>query len=967
MKTSRRKKRTRLVARIMVLFISIGLMPIGHFAVESSTVEPDRIVQYFDLKTGEWINCHSRCDGLDLDMEESFCDWTIPSTGEPALTGDIFDIPDGTTIRFVGGTPKEPADRAPITINFIDGGHVEWLSYYSNSGSRGLVTLTGSGGTFEMLGGEIDGQDGGALHAVGEDIHITVTEGKLAGGHNRTNIVELEGSQNHLILNGGELIVDSNATVIALTGTNNWVFVNEGRVIGRNADTISIQGQNNRVVQRGGLISTETGIGVVLESSSAGLFLLGGVLYSPISGEDYLIEPGDGIVVRWTDFQMYHQLGTSDGLEVSGAGGNAFWEMVDDQPGIYFIRGINQGFVPVDDVTLTPGLNMSPESFIFQLNDHVYNGHPHPVSVRLVSGIIGWITFEVYYEETREDGTLYSTRMAPVNAGTYTVVLHITAEGGHTTLRQVLPLGEFTIEPASIAIVPDEGQRKYFGQDDPAEFTFGFQSPISGEYPDFVGYLTREPGERVGEYSFRFSGCFALLDNEAGNFLARNYTSTFATGATFGIVQYQTDARASTNISGFGWLEPSESQLILTAPSGYRISLDDCFDEDTWSPYIAKDITYGRNQSTIYYLRSAVESETYNAITAPKDLAYHVGTVPLPTGRIRFRDEESRNFNNNRDYTLFFNERVEVTIYGNSEAGEIELIEFYQDFSNTSRITNFDVLNWQVASTDSSQATLTFDETGNFALYVRITDSFGNRSVFLDTGVVIFENNVEQVTGGRFYRGRGAHQVSMAKNNNQIGRILLNGQEVAPTGFTVNNQGVLFADQYLSNLADGVHQFVVTWNPGGRPFVSNPVNDRPRDTIVIVVVADVERQEAQGQVNNIPVTTPQAPTPPTIRQGGGIPDVVDEEEEPEEELAQEIPEFETAVIPEADPPATPPVLDSIEQFIEDGLFTPEEVSRNIGIIVRNAVIGTLAVGGFAGFSQRYLMIKSLGGHSIDSW
>ena len=957
---------------MMVLFISIGLMPIGHFAVESSTVEPDRIIQYFDLETGEWINGHSYCDGLDLDMEESFCNWTMPSTGESALTGDVFDIPDGTTIRFVGGTPEEPADRAPITINFIDGGHVEWLSYYSNSGSRGLVTLTGSGGTFEMLGGEIDGQGGGALHAVGEDIHITMIEGRFAGGHNRTNIVELEGSQNHFTINGGELIVDSNATVIALTGTNNWVFVNEGSVIGRNADTISIQGQNNRVVQRGGLISTETGIGVVLESSSAGLFLLGGVLYSPISGEDYLIYLGDGIVVRWTDFQGDHQIGTSQGLEVSGAEGNAFWDMVDDQPGIYFIRGINQGFVPVDDVMLTPGLNMSLESFIFQLSDHVYNGHPHPVSVGMVSGIIGAISFEVYYEETKEDGTLYSTRTAPVNAGTYTVVLHITAEGGHTLLRQVLPLGEFTIEPANIAIVPNEGQRKYFGQDDPAEFTFRVESPVLGEYPGFEGYLSREPGERVGEYSFRFSDCFTLLDNEAGNFLARNYTVAYAIGATFGIVQYQTDARASTNISGYGWLDPSESQLILTAPSGYRISLDDSFDENTWFSYIATDITHGRNQSVIYYLRSVVESRTFNAISTPIELAYNVGEVPLPTGRIRFRDEGSRNFNNNTDYTLFFNERVEVTIYGNSEAGAIERIEFYQDFSNTSRITNFDALNWEVASTASSQATLTFDETGSFVLYVRITDGLGNQSVFLDTGIVIFENNVGQVEGGRFYRGRGAHQVSMAKNNNQISGILLNGQEVAPTGFTVNNQGVLFADQYLSNLADGVHQFVVSWNPGGRPFVPNPVNDRPRDTIVIVVVADVEIQEVQGQGNNIPVTTPQAPTPqaptpPTIRQGGGIPDAVEEEEVPEEELTQEIPEYEAAVIPEADPPVVPPVLDSIEQFIEEGVFTPEEVSRNIGIIVRSAIIGTLAVGGFAGFSQRYLMIKSLDGHSIDSW
>ena len=966
------------MAWVMVLFISIGLMPIGHFAIEPSTVEPGKIVQYYDLYTGEWtIYCHSCCDGLDID--ELLCDFMLPLTGESTLTGDIFDVAENTTLRFVGGTPENPADRAPITINFIDGGHVEWLSYYNNSGSRGLVTLTGSGGTFEMLGGEIDGRDGGALHAVGEDIHITVTDGRLAGGHNRTNIVELEGSQNHLTINGGELIVDSNATIIALTGTHNWVSVNEGRVIGRNADTISIQGQNNRVVQRGGLISTETGTVVVLESSSAGLFLLGGVLYSPISGEDYLIYPGDGIVVRWTDLQTNVQVGTSESLQVSGGNGVAFWNIIDDQSGISFARGINQGFVPVDEVILSPGLNMSPESFIFQLEDHVYNGHPHPVAVGLISGIVGAINFDVYYEETREDGTFYSTRVAPVNAGTYTVVLYITAEGGYTLLRQVLPLGEFTIQPASLEIVPQGGQRKYFGQDDPEVFHFGFQSIVYGEHPEFTGYLLREPGERIGEYPFKLSDCFTLLDNESQNFLARNYMATFVQGAAFRITQYETDARASTNISESGWLDPSANQLILTAPLGYRISLDDSFDENTWLQNIAIDVTNGQNQSVTYYLRSTTEGRTFNAISTPKVVTYHVGMVSSPTATIRFRDEVSRNFKNNTDYTLFFSERVEVTIYGNSEAGNIERIEYYQDFSNTSRITNVDALNWSVASTASSEANLTFNETGSFVLYVRITDRLGNQSVFLDTGVVIFENNVGQVTGGRFYRGRGAHQVALAKNNNQIGQVLLNGQEIAPTNVSVNNQGILFADQYLSNLTDGVHQFVVTWNPGGRPFVPNQVNDRPRDTIVIIVVTDVEMADEGGQQNNVPGTTPATPTtptipttptPPTTRPGDGIPEAVEEEvEEPEEELAPETPEPEIVAeaIPEVDPPVVPPVLDSIEQFIEEGVFTPEEVSRNIGIIVRNTVIATLALGGFAGLSQRYLMIKSLGGHSIDSW
>jgi hypothetical protein len=96
----------------------------------------------------------------------------------------------------------------------------------------------------------------------------------------------------------------------------------------------------------------------------------------------------------------------------------------------------------------------------------------------------------------------------------------------------------------------------------------------------------------------------------------------------------------------------------------------------------------------------------------------------------------------------------------------------------------------------------------------------------------------------------------------------------------------------------------------------------------------------------------------------------DEEVEEEEarggegELIPDPPELEVAVIPDETPPV---IADSVENFFDDRFDINGERGRTVGIIIRNTIVATLALGGFAGFSHYYLMRKIISGNSMDSW
>ncbi len=89
---------------------------------------------------------------------------------------------------------------------------------------------------------------------------------------------------------------------------------------------------------------------------------------------------------------------------------------------------------------------------------------------------------------------------------------------------------EFTITRVNIRVTPDE-LSKVFGQEDPI-LTYTYSGAVNSEIANFNGYLSREPGEDVGQYDIT-RGTLILLS--AGNFNSQNYSIDFVTGKKFTI------------------------------------------------------------------------------------------------------------------------------------------------------------------------------------------------------------------------------------------------------------------------------------------------------------------------------------------------------------------------------------------------------------------------------------------------
>lgn len=178
--------------------------------------------------------------------------------------------------------------------------------------------------------------------------------------------------------------------------------------------------------------------------------------------------------------------------------------------------------------------------------------------------------------------------------------------------------------PATIIVTPDNGQSKYYGQDDPI-LSFSSFGAIEGEIPVFTGALGRATGDAIANNYAINQGTLALTNN--GVFLAQNYRLVFSTNPVkFEIKEYSTSAEATASPNGEnGWFKAAP--ITLNAPAGYLISTNNSLTGNTWSSSINLNDADGAYSSATYYLKSI--SANANAISTSKSYNYKVDkTVP---------------------------------------------------------------------------------------------------------------------------------------------------------------------------------------------------------------------------------------------------------------------------------------------------------------------------------------------------
>ncbi len=157
---------------------------------------------------------------------------------------------------------------------------------------------------------------------------------------------------------------------------------------------------------------------------------------------------------------------------------------------------------------------------------YTYTGAPQGPDTAEVTGSTG----AVAYSYSGTGATAYGPSAdRPTAAGAYQVVATVAADTNHESAESA-PLA-FSIGKAILAVTPNAGQSKTFGEDDPV-FVYTHEGAVAGETPQFAGTLSRVAGENADDYEI-LVGTLALADNAP--FIAANYTLEFTDGIAFTI------------------------------------------------------------------------------------------------------------------------------------------------------------------------------------------------------------------------------------------------------------------------------------------------------------------------------------------------------------------------------------------------------------------------------------------------
>ena len=201
------------------------------------------------------------------------------------------------------------------------------------------------------------------------------------------------------------------------------------------------------------------------------------------------------------------------------------------------------------------------------------------------------------------------------DAGNYYYYLEITAKktDNGDTVTIAVPV-KMTVTPKIITVVPNEGQKRYFGQQDPVfEYTLSEDCDAA-----ITGSLQREPGEEIGSYAFTMG----TIATDNPNYELKFTEETF----TFTIQEYKAEAIFSPEQpdGDDGWYS---SNITVTPPEGHSISIDG---GKTWS---TERIVFNEYDGDFeYLLRSDKEDDTKGAVARNTKHLKIDTTVPLIGG-----------------------------------------------------------------------------------------------------------------------------------------------------------------------------------------------------------------------------------------------------------------------------------------------------------------------------------------------
>lgn len=201
------------------------------------------------------------------------------------------------------------------------------------------------------------------------------------------------------------------------------------------------------------------------------------------------------------------------------------------------------------------------------------------------------------------------------DAGNYYYYLEITAQktDNGDTAAVAVPV-KMTVTPKTITVLPNEGQKKYFGQPDPM-FAYTLSEDCDAE---ITGALEREAGEEIGRYVFTMG----TLASDNPNYELKLTEENIP----FVIEEYKVEAIFSPEQPD-GDDDWYSSGVTVTPPDSHAMSIDG---GQTWStePMILDEY----DGDLEYLLRSGKEDDTKGAVARNRKPLKIDTTAPVIRG-----------------------------------------------------------------------------------------------------------------------------------------------------------------------------------------------------------------------------------------------------------------------------------------------------------------------------------------------
>ena len=271
---------------------------------------------------------------------------TVTVSGDPVLNG-VWDCISAQNVNISGGTLTSVINTVGVvsTAN-ISGGTIT---------AGGYAVYNEYGGIINISGGTIQTTDEGFAVSCGEDGKININGGTITAIYGNAVACFDNGTAN---ISGGT--IHSTEHVAVENRSTGSINISGGTIYSTNH--IAVQNYSGTININGGLIRATNSAAIYNEPTGA-VNIAGGIVFAygtEIANiiEGNYLQVGNSVIVGWNEAAgtTSYTAGTSDDIYKLPATATAVWATKESDNGIAVANGTNTGFIPIEGITITVGI-----------------------------------------------------------------------------------------------------------------------------------------------------------------------------------------------------------------------------------------------------------------------------------------------------------------------------------------------------------------------------------------------------------------------------------------------------------------------------------------------------------------------------------------------------------------------------------------------------------------------------------